>query len=218
MTDPILNFSKGEIAPALYGRIDASQYSAGVKRARNVIIQREGGLHSRPGTRIVGKAPQGVERRMFPFQFSIDQSYVLAAEGSDMRLLSGGGFVLEDNLAISAMSKTNPMGLTVTFHQYEVGDTLYFSGNEGVPELYNRFGTVVEVIDADNITIDIDATEFGDLTASAGEVRASAPPPPPPPPPPPSPPPPSPPPPSTGGGGGEFESGGNRSEPNVVLE
>ena len=49
------NFSKGEIAPALYSQIDTQQYSAALKICKNFIVQRYGGVTFRPGTRFCGR-------------------------------------------------------------------------------------------------------------------------------------------------------------------
>lgn len=207
-SNPLLNFSKGEIAPVLYGRIDVEQYSAMVKLARNVIIQKYGGMAARPGFRTVGEIDDKTkERRIISFQYSIDQAYVLGFQNGDMRVMANGGFVLEDDLKIVSYTAANPVVLEIPFHNFVVGDRLFLSGNTGVPELNLRQVTITAVPDANHVAIDVNGIGYGALTDSTGEVRVAPPPPPVPPPPPPPVPPPPPPPPNTGGGGG---SGGYR--------
>lgn len=196
------NFSKGEIAPDLYGRIDTAQYSAALKKARNFVVQKYGGVTFRSGTRMVGKVDDPTKPvRLIPFQFSISQSYVMVMGQGMMRPIALGGFVVEQNTKITAITKGFPTILTIPFHGYEVGDRIYFSGIEGTVELNGQFAVVATVPDDDTITVLIDSTAYGDFEESDGTENVA--PPPAPPAPPPVPPPYVPPdPPEVGGGGG----------------
>ena len=49
------NFSRGEIAPHLYGRFDVEAWNSAVRKARNVMVLKYGGLTKRPGTQLVGE-------------------------------------------------------------------------------------------------------------------------------------------------------------------
>jgi hypothetical protein len=196
------NFSKGEIAPSLYGRIDTAQYSAALKTARNWIVRKYGGVTFRSGTRLVGKADDPTKPiRLIPFQFSISQSYVLVMGNGWMRPTALGGFVLEQDTKITAVIKGATTTMTVPFHGYEPGDRLYISGVEGMTELNGRFAKVLSVPNDDTIVVDIDSTNFSNFTSSDGTENTS-PPAPPPAPPPVQPPYTPPPPPGVGGGGG----------------
>jgi hypothetical protein len=200
---PYTNFTKGEIAPELQARIDTNQYQAGARRVRNFIIQRYGGLAFRPGFRFVGEVDNPDHNiRYLPFQYNIEQSYIMALEDQQMRFLTGGGFVLEEDLQITAISKAANAQLTVAFHDYVVGQRLYFSGIVGMTELNYQTGRVVSVVDANNFTIDIDTTSYSTFVSSVGTARVGAPTPVPPDPAPPAPPPAEPDPPLTSGGGG----------------
>ena len=90
------NFSKGELADDLLGRFDVDAYQAGLKRARNVIIMKYGGITKRPGTRLVAEVHDAsAPVRLVPFQFSIDQAYVLEMGQYYMRPAALGGIVLD---------------------------------------------------------------------------------------------------------------------------
>jgi hypothetical protein len=211
------NFSKGEIAPALYGRIDTAQYQAGLKRCRNFIVQRYGGVTFRPGTRIVGKVDDPTKPvRLATFQFSIDQAYALLLQQGSMRPMASGGFVVENDAQITAATREDRCRLTIPNHGYSVGDRLYVSGIAGMVELNARFVTVTAVSDADTVVTDIDSRLFGEFMGSTGTLNA-APPPPPPPPPPVPPVVQTPAPPVVGGGGGNYgdryRGGGKFGEP-----
>ena len=198
------NFSKGEIAPALYGRIDTNQYGAALKKARNFIVQKYGGVTFRPGTRLVQKVDNSDQAtRLIPFQVSIDQAYALVFQQGKMRPAALGGFVLEANTKITGATKAVQCALTVPFHGYAVGDRVHLMGIVGMVELNGRFAQVVSVPDGNTITIDVDSRTFGTFVSSDGALNAAPPPAPPPAPVIPAPQP-EPDPPVVGGGGGNY--------------
>lgn len=193
---PFTNFTKGEVAPELQARIDTNQYGAAVRKAKNFIIQRYGGLSFRPGFRLVAEVDDTTKNtRYMPFQYNMEQAYVIALEDGRGRLLAGGGMIAEENLKITAITRATNATVTAAFHDYAVGDRIFFSGIVGMTELNTRTAIVVSVIDANNFTIDIDTTSFGEFVSSDGAERTGAPTPPPPDPTPPPPPPPPPEPP-----------------------
>ena len=209
-TIPFTNFTKGEISPELQARLDTRQYGAAAKRIRTFIIQRYGGLSFRPGFRFVGEVDDvAVTERYLPFQFNIEQAYIMSLGDEQMRLMALGGMVIEDNLLITAITKAANAQVTAAFHAYEVGDRVALDGIVGMTELNGRTPLVVSVIDADNFTIDIDTTTYGTFVSSSGTARVGAPPPPPAPPAPPPAPPAAPEPPPVAGGGGSGSDVGS---------
>jgi hypothetical protein len=52
-------FAGGELAPALAARADLAKYQTGLRRCRNFIVQRHGGVANRPGTRFIGACKTG---------------------------------------------------------------------------------------------------------------------------------------------------------------
>ena len=205
-----LNFSKGEISPELQSRFDISIYNAALRQARNVRVLRTGGVAKRMGTRLVAECLSSTAVRLIPFQFSDDQAYALEHGQAYMRPLALGGAVLEEGLAVIAITKASNAQITAAYHAYSVGDQVYLSGITGMTEINDRFLTVASVIDANTFTVNIDSSGFGTFTGSGGgttRVGAPAPPPPPPPVPPPAPEPVEP---DVGsGGGGGYDSGGH---------
>jgi hypothetical protein len=72
------NLSGGEIAPALYGRVDYQRYSTSARTMRNFLCLRSGGVANRPGTEfIVETRDAGKKVRLVKFVFNNDQTYVL---------------------------------------------------------------------------------------------------------------------------------------------
>jgi hypothetical protein len=175
----ITNLSKGEFGPELYGRVDVPQYDAGVKEGRNFLIQRYGGAMFRPGFRFAAEVDNvNHEHRLLPFQYSIDQAYVLLLSDKAQRQLADGGFVVEDDLKILSATQAAQITLEVPFHDLAVGERVWIDGISGMVELNNRFATVAAVPDADHVTLDINSTNFSALIDSTGEVRVGAPAPP----------------------------------------
>jgi len=199
------NFSKGEIAPDLYGRFDVDAYATALRKARNVVVLKYGGLTKRPGTRFVAEvldASQPV--RLIPFQFSIEQAYALELGQGYMRVAAAGGLVLNEELAITAISAEPQAKITAAYHGYSVGQDVYLAGIDGdLGEILNhRFFTVTEVVDDHNFRIAMSTAGLPAFTSATGGItRTEAPDPDPDDPVVPDPVDP-PAPPSTGGGGG----------------
>lgn len=80
------NFTSGELDPLVRSRIDLDSYSNGLETARNVVCQPQGGVHRRDGTKFItelgGSPEDGV--RLVHFEFSVDDSYMLAFTGGRM--------------------------------------------------------------------------------------------------------------------------------------
>jgi hypothetical protein len=207
---PQMNFSKGEIAPQLYGRFDVDAWQAGVKLARNVTVLKYGGLTKRPGQTLVAEVlDDSEEQRLIPFQFSLDQTYVLEFGQAYAAPIALGGRVLEQELAITAITSAANAQVTAAFHEYAAGDPIFLTGIAGAMglRLNQRTWQVVAVIDENNFTINANTVGVTFTSATGGITRTEAPPPPPPPPTvPPAPdpiePPPTTPPFGDGGGGG----------------
>jgi hypothetical protein len=193
-----VNFSKGVLAPDLHARVDVTSYNAGLKRGENIVVLKRGGFQNRQGTFFVRELPG--PGRLFPFEYSIDQTYALAFTQGLMESLAYGGAVLEADTKITAITNANPAVVTMPFHGYSDDDEVYFTGISGMVELNDRM-LAVTVIDDDTFSVPVDSTDWGVFSDSTGTLNA-APPPPSPPPPPVPPPSPPPPPPDTGGGGG----------------
>lgn len=203
------NFSKGEIADELVARVDVPTYSTALKRARNVIILKYGGVTKRPGMRLVAEVyDDSAPVRLLPFQFSLTQTYALELGQGYMRPLAKGGYVLEDKLTVQAVTTGATTLIRQDYHAYSVGDQIYFSGVLGATWLNEKVGRVLTVPDANHFTVDIDSTGLPALTGdTGGTTRVGTPPPPPAPPTVPAPVVP-PTPPDVGGGGGVRIFGG----------
>ena len=126
------NFATGELDPLLRARVDLQQYQNALAKATNVICQPQGGVRRRPGLKHVFELPNsstpsvanGV--RMVPFQFSVDDSYMLtfvagrmyiAKDGVKINNINGSG---NDYLTVSSITGA----MLSTLHWTQSADTL----------------------------------------------------------------------------------------------
>lgn len=174
------NFAKGELGPDLWGRFDVDAYPTSARKVRNAVVMKYGGLTKRPGTRLVAEVYDDSEPvRLIPFQFSLSQTYALEMGQGYMRVATGGGMVLNEELVITGISNAANAQVTAAYHGYSVGQQVYLRGIAGTlgDYLNNRFATVVSVVDANNFTIDIDTVGKGAFASATGGITRGSPPP-----------------------------------------
>lgn len=76
--DIVNAFTSGEIAPEVWGRTETDQYAYMVEELRNMLVNPQGGVKTRPGSRFVIKTKYPDRKsRLIPFIFSEEQSYIL---------------------------------------------------------------------------------------------------------------------------------------------
>lgn len=161
----------GEIGDELLARSDTSKYRTALRRARNVVILPSGGVTSRPG-RLFAAPTHDIEKRSraVPFQFSVDQGYMMELGDHTLRLVTRGGLVLRQELAITAISNAEQASVTVDGpHGYLDGWDVVFSGVEGMTEINGLQGRVLSH-DATSFTVDINTSAFGIFTGATGGV------------------------------------------------
>lgn len=176
---PQVNFSNGELAPDLYGRFDVDAWQAGLRKARNVIVMKYGGVTRRPGTRLVGEVLDASQpTRLIPFQFSMTQTYALEFGQAYMAPCALGGRLLESEQPITAISNATNAVLSIAYHGFAVGDRLFITGVAGGMGvlLNNRTWTVTAVIDAGTVSINADTTLAPAFSGCTGGTANSAPP------------------------------------------
>lgn len=80
-TDTIsTNFTGGELTPRARGRVDVSKYGNCLDICENFIVRVQGGVYRRSGTRYVQAVKDSTQfTRLFEFNFSITQSYIIEA-------------------------------------------------------------------------------------------------------------------------------------------
>jgi hypothetical protein len=86
------NFTAGELAPRLLGRVDIARYQNGAKTIENAHPVTHGGCRRRPGTLFVAAAKNANKTaRLIPYVFSRDQAYMLEFGDQYLRVFKDGG-------------------------------------------------------------------------------------------------------------------------------
>jgi hypothetical protein len=171
---PQVNFSKGEIGPQLYARFDVEAWNSALKKARNVIVQKYGGVIKRQGTRLVSEVLDGAEpTRLIPFEFSLEQTYALEFGQGFAAPIARGGRVLEIELEILAATTGATTTLTANFHDYVAGDPVFITGVIGElgQRLNNQFWRVLSVVNTNSFVIDANTTGLTFEGSTGGTTR-----------------------------------------------
>jgi hypothetical protein len=83
------SFTGGEISPSLYARVDLARYGTALKTCRNWIVQRHGGVVTRPGFQYLG-ALDGTVSRLLEFTLSPDESVLVELTDASTRFWRNG--------------------------------------------------------------------------------------------------------------------------------
>ena len=110
------NFTTGELDPLARARIDLKAYENALEKAKNVICQPQGGVTRRPGTKFInelgGTPADGV--RLIAFEFSTDDSYMLAFTTNRMYVYKNKALITNINASGNPYLDTTGFGLTGT--------------------------------------------------------------------------------------------------------
>lgn len=105
------SFAKGELAPALWSRIDLQAYAVGCRTLSNMLVHPHGGASNRPGTEYIASTKDSSKAsRLIPFEYSTTQAYVLELGDYYLRVFKDGAQVVHTASTTSAWS-----GSTVSY-------------------------------------------------------------------------------------------------------
>lgn len=91
---PIVTFASGELSPKMMCRTDTKQFLQGLRYSENFTVMPHGGLTRRPGTYFVAEVKNSsVPCRLIPFQYSIQQTYMIEAGNQYFRFYANSGRV-----------------------------------------------------------------------------------------------------------------------------
>lgn len=162
------SLAAGELSPSLYGRVDLEKWQAGTSTCRNFFVNYRGGVVSRAGLAYVGTCLQSGSLpppRDIPFQFSLNQGYVLEFGEEYLRIKTDGAYITETPEQLTNISNGAPAVFTVPNHNFLVGDWVYISGVVGMTEFNGLTWIVHNVIDANTFTV---TDLFGAVVPSLG--------------------------------------------------
>ena len=137
------NFTAGELTPKLAGQVDFKKYNNGVELMENMTVFPQGGASRRYGSRFVAEVKDSSKTtRLIPFEFNIEQSYILEFGNNYIRFFKDNGQITETAKTISAVTKANPAVVTSNSHGYSNGDHVWIAGIVGMTRLNGRRFTV----------------------------------------------------------------------------
>jgi hypothetical protein len=161
------SFSGGELAPALYARIDTVKYATGLHTCRNTILLRHGGTANRPGSVFIGEVKDSSKTvKLVPFIFNTSQTYVLEFGNLYFRIIKDGSYVSDLTLTITGITKANPAVLTYTGTDPADGDEFRISGVLGMTQVNGRNFKVVNVNTGAN-TFEMDLLDGTNLDSTS---------------------------------------------------
>lgn len=134
-----VSFAAGELSPSLFGRVDLEKYKEGCSTLRNWFVNYQGGVSTRAGLLYIGTCLQttssGYPPRDIPFQYNINQGYVLEFDNFFLRIKYEASYITESPKTITGVTKANPGVVTIASHGYSNGDWVFISGVGGMTEL-----------------------------------------------------------------------------------
>ena len=151
------SFAAGEVSPSFWGHIEHAKFHVACSTMRNMFASIRGGAYSRAGTLFCGQAKQPASAgstppRIIPFQFRINQAYVLELGDSYVRFISNGGYVTEAPFAVTGATQANPCALTVPGHNFANGDWIFVAGILGMTQL-DGLEFIVENVSGSTLTL-----------------------------------------------------------------
>lgn len=163
-------FVAGEISPRLDGRVDIAKYKNACRTLENMIVVPHGGVRKRSGSKFIIEQPGLEDVAYIPFQFNIEQSYVLMFGHGYVWFFKDGGIITQTPLAITAITREAQCVLTVPGHAYVIGDYVTIQGVTGMAEINNRRARVVG-ISGNFVRLDVNSSAFTDYTANGTSAK-----------------------------------------------
>ena len=111
------SFTAGELSPALWARVDLSKYQSGLKTGKNIFVHPHGGASNRAGLEFIREVKDSADKaNLIPFEFSVEQSYVLEFGDLYFRVYRDGGVILSAGV---------PYQVTTPYLESEVADIVF---------------------------------------------------------------------------------------------
>lgn len=168
ITPIINNFNAGELSPLLDARTDLKKYYSGCQTLQNFIPTPYGGVVRRPGTYYVcgtkhSVAHQNKKSRLIPFEFNVEQAYVLEFGEQYIRFFKNGGQILYTDIDFNA----NPTGV------FAVGATMTGATSGAAAIVVAEVSTQVYTIKFIQGTFVTETINCGDKSVAASSPTTS---------------------------------------------
>lgn len=140
-------FNAGEWSPLLDGRQDLAKYSIALRRMRNFYPKVQGPALRRPGTRYVAPVKDGGKAvRLLPFEFSVEQAYIVEAGDMYLRFYRDNGQIHDGGAPVEIASPYGAAHLP-KLRFVQSADVLYLFHPDVFPQKLSRTSHVDWSID-----------------------------------------------------------------------
>lgn len=134
------SFAAGEIAPSLWSRTDQERYQSAAKKIINFIVRPHGGLEKRGGSYFVGEVHNSQNpSRLFRFQFSATQGYALEFGHKIMRVISNGGYVVNEEGAVYELEMPYSIDDVWDLNYEQSADVIFLTHPLYEPRMLKRY-------------------------------------------------------------------------------
>lgn len=135
------SFNAGEVAPALYSRIDNDRYQSGLALCRNFLVEPQGPIQFRPGFVYVNKVKDSSSApNLIPFSFSTDQTMVLEFGDHYVRFHTQGKTLLGDDGAAYEVESVYSADEVFDIHFVQSADVMTLVHPNHPPMELRRYG------------------------------------------------------------------------------
>jgi hypothetical protein len=166
------NFTAGELTPKLAGQVDFKKYNNGVEILENMTVFPQGGATRRYGTKFVAEVKDSSKiTRLIPFEFNIEQSYILEFGNQYIRFFKDNGQITNATKNITNITQANPAVVTVASHGYTNGTDVWINSVVGMTELNGRRFRIANVTTNTFELSGVDSTSYTTYT-SGGTVAS----------------------------------------------
>lgn len=166
------NFTAGELTPKLAGQVDFKKYNNGVEILENMTVFPQGGATRRYGTKFVAEVKDSSKiTRLIPFEFNIEQSYILEFGNQYIRFFKDNGQITNATKNITNITQANPAVVTVASHGYTNGTDVWINSVGGMTELNGRRFRIANVTTNTFELSGVDSTSYTTYT-SGGTVAS----------------------------------------------
>jgi len=172
-------FSRGEIAPDLFGRVDTQAYQLALRTARNVFIHTYGGVSNRPGTTFIGPTKTHTKQaRLLPFQFKNTDTHIIEVGDLYIRIIRNDAHVLESTKTVTGAIQADPVVITTSAaHGFSTGDHVFLASIGGMIEISGTCFSVTNLtattfsLQSQVTGVDVDGTGFTAYTSGGTAAR-----------------------------------------------
>lgn len=136
----LTNFTSGEFSPRLNGRVDIAKYYNAARTIENTVVWPHGGASRRLGTVFVAETKDSSNiSRLIPFQFNIEQAYILEMGHNYLRFYKDDGQIVS---GVTAYEIATPYAsaLIDDVRYAQNSDTMRIVNKSVAPQILTRTG------------------------------------------------------------------------------